>query len=256
MKKSILIILIIFSFSSCATKDEIVYFQNLEKLENMEAIEHFEPRIEVNDVLDIQVSSLNEEVVEPFRFRSNRQSGGGGGSSSGGQSQGPIGYLVDVDGTIKFPVLGVLDVEGKTRRELEGYLTAELKEYVKDVVVRVRIVNFRITVLGETGTSVIQIPNERITMPELIAMSGGITYNGKRENILVIRDHDGKKSYGHVDMTDVDLFKNPYYFLKQNDIVYVEPTYRTVKSAGFINSWQGLVSIFTTAFSLVILFTR
>ncbi|GHA30408.1 polysaccharide biosynthesis protein [Salinimicrobium marinum] len=254
MKNIFLIIIVIISLSSCATKDEIVYFQNLEKLDDMEAIEHFEPRIEVNDVLDIQVSSFNEDLAAPFQFQVNRQSGGGGGSA--GQNRGPMGYIVEVDGTIKFPVLGNLNVEGQTRRELETFLTEELKEYVTDVVVRVRIINFRITVLGETGTSVVQVPNERITMPELIAMAGDISYNGKRENILVIRDHDGKKSYGRVDLTDVDIFENPYYFLKQNDIVYVEPTYRTVKSAGFINSWQGLVSIFTTALSLVILFTR
>lgn len=239
--------------SSCATRDEVVYFQNLEKLEEMKALEHFEPRIEVNDVLDIQVSSLNEEVVEPFRFNTSSQSGGGGGQS---QDRGPVGYLVEVDGTIRFPVLGKLDVEGKTRRELEENLTIQLKDYVTDVVVRVRIVNFRVTVLGETGSSVIQIPNERITMPELIAMAGDITYNGKRENILVIRDHDGKKTYGRVDMTDVDVFQNPYYFLKQNDIIYVEPTYRQVKSAGFITSWQGVVSIVTTAFSLFVLFNN
>jgi polysaccharide export outer membrane protein len=254
MKNFFLIIIVIISLNSCATKDEIVYFQNLEKLDTMEAIEHFEPRIEVNDVLDIQVSSFNEDLAAPFQFQVNRQSGGGSGSA--GQNRGPMGYIVEVDGTIKFPVLGNLSVEGQTRRELEAFLTEELKEYVTDVVVRVRIINFRVTVLGETGTSVIQVPNERITLPELIAMTGDITYNGKRENILVIRDNNGKKAYGRVDLTDVDLFKNPYYFLKQNDIVYVEPTYRTVKSAGFINSWQGLVSIFTTAFSLVILFTR
>lgn len=254
MKKYLILFLSYLALNSCATKDEIVYFQNLEKLENMPAIEHFEPQIEVNDVLDIQISSLNEEVVAPFQFNVNRQSGGGGGGQ--GNSRGPIGYLVEVDGSIRFPVLGKLEVEGKTRRELEEMLTYQLEDYVTDVVVRVRIVNFRVTVLGETGTSVIQVPNERISMPELIAMAGDISYNGKRENILVIRDHDGKKSYGRVDMTDVDVFQNPYYFLKQNDIVYVEPTYRTVKAAGFITSWQGIVSIVTTAFSLVLLFTR
>ena len=191
MKNYFLIILTIISFTSCATKDEIIYFQNREKLINMAANDHFEPIIKVNDVLDIQVSSLNEEIVEPFRFKINRQ--GGGNSGGQGQSQGPIGYLVDVDGNIKFPVLGTINVEGRTRREIEDHLTSELKDYVTDVVVRVRIVNFRITVLGETGSSVIQIPNERVTLPELIAMAGDITYNGKRENILVIRDNNGKK---------------------------------------------------------------
>ncbi len=254
MKKLLILILTIFILSSCSTRKEIVYFQNLEKLDNMEAIEQFEPRIEINDVLQIDVSSLNEEVVEPFRMNTNRRSGSGGGGNN--QSAGSFGYLVDADGTIKFPVLGELQVEKMTRRELEDYLTGLLKEYVTDVVVRVRIINFKVTVLGETGSSVIQIPDERVTIPEILAMAGDITYDGKRENILVIRDDDGKKIYGRVDITDADVFQNPFYFLKQNDIIYVEPTYRKVKSAGFITSWQGLVSIVTTAVSLTILFTR
>ncbi|MFD1079780.1 polysaccharide biosynthesis/export family protein, partial [Longispora fulva] len=135
-------------------------------------------------------------------------------------------------------------------------LTSKLKEYVTDAVVRVRIVNFKITILGETGSQVIQVPDERISVPQAIAMAGDITYDGKRHNILVIRNHEGKLNYERVDLTQSSIFQNPYYYLKQNDIVYVEPTYRKVKSAGFITSWQGLVSILTTAFSLFILFSR
>ena len=254
MKKHFIVFLTILTLSSCATRDEIVYFQNIEKIEEMEPIEHFEPQIEVNDVLDIQVSSLNDEVVKPFLFISNSQGGGGGGGS---QVRGPRGYLVDVDGTIRFPVLGKLSVVGMTRRELEEELTERLRrQYVTDAVVRVRIVNFTVTVMGEIGSSVIQVPDESITIPELLAMAGDISYGGKRENILVIRNINDNPTYGRVDITDADVFRNPYYYLKQNDIVYVEPTYRTVKSAGFITSWQGLVSIVTTAFSLVVLFTR
>lgn len=255
MKKQFIVLLTILTLCSCATRDEIVYFQNIEKLEGMEPVEHFEPEIEVNDVLDIQVSSLNEEVVKPFIFNTNNQMGVGGGG--GGQTRAPRGYLVEVDGTIRFPVLGKFSVVGKTRRELEEQLTDQLREaYVTDAVVRVRIVNFKVTVMGEIGSSVIQIPDERVTIPELLAMAGDITYGGKRENILVIRNINDNPTYGRVDITDADIFQNPYYYLKQNDIVYVEPTYRTVKSAGFITSWQGLVSIFTTAFGLFVLFTR
>lgn len=255
MRKSLLALalLSVFIFSSCSTRDEIVYFQNIEKLNEMEAIEHFEPEIEVNDVLRITVSSLNEEVVRPFQLNSTNQAAGGGG---GGNSPVLNGYLVGVDGTIQFPTLGSVYVAEMTRSELEDYLTDELREFVTDAVVQVRIVNFKITVLGETGSSVIQVPDERISIPQAIAMAGDITYNGKRENVLIIRDHDGRKSYSRVDLTDADVFQHPYYFLKQNDIIYVEPTYRQVKAAGFITSWQGLVSIFTTAFSLYILFTR
>lgn len=238
-------------FSSCSTRKEIVYFQDVERIQGFDSIKKFEPRIEVNDVLNINVSSLNDEVVEPFQMDVNGQMGGGSGNNSSLQ-----GYLVDVDGSIQFPVLGKLKVEGLTRSQLEDNLTAHLREYVTDAVVRVRIVNFKITVLGETGSSVIEVPDERISVPQAIAMAGDVTYDGKRDNILIIRDNNGKMSYGRVDLTSADVFKSPFYFLKQNDIVYVEPTYRKVKSAGFITSWQGIVSVITATVGLVLLFTK
>lgn len=255
MKKFLLIVLGLLIFSSCSTRKEIVYFQGIEDIQSFDSLRKFEPRIEVNDVLSINVSSMNDEVVEPFRMDVGGQSGNRSGGS-GNSSASMYGYLVDTDGNIQFPVLGEIKVINQTRGQLEEYLTRELREYVTDAVVRVRIVNFKITVLGETGSSVIDVPDERISVPQAIAMTGDITYDGKRNNILVIRNHNGKLSYGRVDLTSADIFKNPFYYLKQNDIVYVEPTYRKVKSAGFITSWQGIVSIVTTAFSLIVLFTR
>lgn len=239
--------------SSCATKKEILYFQDIEKIENMQAPSDFVPVIEVNDVLRIDVSSLNDELVEPFRMDLSSQNGGGGGGTANNSL---MGYLVDENGNINFPVLGKVQVKGKTRGEVEEMLSQQIEKYVKDAVVRVRIVNFKVTVLGETGSNVIEVSDGRISIPQAIAMSGDITYDGKRDNILVIRNHQGELSYEHVDLTSAEVFQNPYYYLKQNDIVYVEPTYRRVKSAGFITSWQGIVSIVTTAFSLFVLFNN
>lgn len=243
-----------FSFlllTGCATREEVVYFQDIEKFENLQAPENFVPEIEINDVLRIDVSSLHEEVVEPFRLDLSQQNSGGGGGSAVLN-----GYLVEADGTIEFPVLGEVYVLGMTRNDLEKKMTDALREYVTDVVVRVRIVNFKVTVLGETGSQVINVADGRISIPQAIAMSGDVSYDGRRENLLVIRQHEDQITYGRVDLTSAELFQNPYYYLKQNDILYVEPTYRRVKSAGFITSWQGIVSMITTAFSLYILFTR
>lgn len=219
----------------------------------MKVLMKFEPVIEVNDILRINVTSLNKEVVEPFQMDLGRQQSGGGGS----QSQAMQGYLVDIDGNIQFPVLGKISVANKSRSELETFLTKEIKAYVTDAVVAVRIINFRVVVLGEAGSqTVVQVENERISIPELFASVGGISYNGKRKNILVIRETDGVRSVGRVDITSADVFSNPYYYLKQNDIVYVEPTYRQVKSAGFITSYTGLISIGTTIIGLMFLFSR
>jgi len=253
MKNRFLILLSLLALASCSTKKEIVYFQGAERLENMKDVMQFEPVFEVNDILHIKVSSLNEKVVAPFQMNSGGQSQGGGGQ----QSPSLMGYMVDVDGNIQFPVLGKVPTAGKSRSELESYLTNELKAYVTDAVVAVRLLNFRVIVLGEAGSqTVVPVENERISIPELFASVGGVNYTGKRQNIMIIREVDGERSVGYVDLTSADVFNNPFYYLKQNDIVYVEPTYRTVKSAGFITSWQGLVSIATTAFSLIILFTR
>ena len=252
--KNFILIFIVGVFFSCSTKKEIVYFQDFERLPNMAAPEDFVAKIEVNDVIRVDVSSMDEELAAPFQLNLNNQSSGGGG---GNQNAAMTGYLVNSEGYINFPVLGEIYVEGKSREDLEEELTEILREkYLKDAVVRVRIVNFKVTVMGETGSSVIDVVDERISVPQAIAMSGDITYDGKRDKILVIRQVDDQLKYETLDLTSVDIFQNPFYYLKQNDIVYVEPTYRKVKSAGFITSWQGLVSIVTTAFSLVVLFSK
>lgn len=253
IKKFIVLAFLVLFISSCATREEIVYFQNIEKIEDFEDLKQFEPTIEVNDRLRIHVSSINDEVVAPFNISMNNQQNSGGQNNLAMQ-----GYLVDAEGNITFPVLGEVKVINMTTSELEEKLTAILREkYVTDAVVKVRLVNFKVTVLGEVNSQgVIQVPDEQVTIPEIIAMAGGISYNGLRENILVIRNNEGDLMYGRVDLTDASVFEDPYYYLKQNDIVYVEPTYRRVKSAGFFSSPGSILSIISATLSLIFIFTR
>ena len=177
-------------FNSCATKEEIVYFyEGKEALEGQQNLLNYEPKIEKNDVLRINVSSssINEEIVAPFQMRTGGQQSQGG----GGQNLSLSGYLVSPDGMINFPVLGEIKVEGLTRTEIQKKLEKEIETYVKDPIVDVRIVNFRVTVLGEIGSpGRVEITDGRVSMPELIAMSGGIPYSGRRENIT---DYKGRK---------------------------------------------------------------
>lgn len=254
--KYILIFFSIIFLCSCSTRKEIVYFQGAEQLDGMESLKEFEPIFEVNDIIHIKVSSMNQEVAAPFQMQTGGQTGGGGG---GGAQRNPslMGYLVDINGNIQFPVLGQVEVAGKSRSELEAYLTNEIRKYVTDAVIAVRLLNFRVVVLGEAGgQTVVQVDNERISVPELLASVGGITYNGKRDNILVIREIDGVKTIGRVDMTQADIFHNPYFYLKQNDIVYIEPTLRQVKSAGWITSYQGILGVVTSVISLYFIFSN
>src|SRR5690606_4737234 len=254
MKRIIIGLFGLLFISSCSTRKEIVYFQGAERLEGMESLLEFEPVLEINDVLHVRVSSMNEEVIKPFQMNTSSMSQG---SSGGQQSTSLRGYMVDIDGNIQFPVLGQIEVAGKSRSELEEYLTREIRRYVTDAVIAVRLLNFRVVVLGETGgQTVVPVENERISVPELLASVGGINYTGKRDNILIIREVDGVKSIGRVDMTSTSVFTNPYYYLKQNDIVYVEPTTRQVKSAGWITSYQGIFSLITSSISLYFILTN
>jgi len=251
-KKFAMLLITVISISSCATKDEVVYFDNAQSLNGKENLLDYEPQIEKNDVLRINVSSssVNDEITKPFQMNSQGSQSSGG----GGQGQSLTGYLVSPEGTINFPVLGTVEVRGLTRTKIQKKLEGQIAEYVRDPVVDVRIVNFSVTVLGEIGSpGRVKITDGRVTMPELLAMSGDISYNGKRENIMIIREVNGVKSVGYIDMTESDLFDSPYYYLKQNDLVYIEPTYRTVKSAGFFTSYQGIISVGTTILSLYLL---
>ncbi len=253
MQKVAGLIFLCLIISSCATRDEVVYFQEAEDIQGMQNLMDYEPVIEKNDVLRINVSSRNEEVVAPFQINTGSQQGGGGGA----QNSSLTGYLVDPNGYIQFPVLGQVKVAGKTRTRLEQELQMQIRTMTTDAVVSIRIINFRVTVLGEVGSpGRIQVEDGRITLPELFASAGDIKYSGKRENILVIREIDGVKSMGRVDITSSDVFKNPFYYLKQNDIVYVEPTYRQMKSAGFFSSYAGIFSLIGSVAGLIFLFSK
>ncbi|MEH6765232.1 MAG: polysaccharide biosynthesis/export family protein [Aequorivita antarctica] len=251
MNKIIIFLLICISLFSCATKKEIVYFQDAESLNLKEIETSFEPIIEPNDILYITVSSMDEEVTRPFK----RTIGSEGSPITNNiQLQ---GYLVDSEGNIRFPVLGTLPVMGKTRGTVEKELKTKLSEYITDVVVDVRIINFKVTVIGEVkAPGVFRIQDERVTLPEAIALAGDLTQDGNRKQITVIREEDGVRKVSQIDYTSSQLFTSPYYFLKQNDIVYVEPSLKGVRKSGFIPDVPALLSLVTVILSTVIILTR
>ena len=172
MKKLPLIIVSLLLFASCATKKQILYFQDAEELNNLLSENIFEPEIEANDILHVMVSSLDENVVAPFKMNSQE------GVSN---NQNPLlrGYLVNNEGNIQFPVLGAIHVAGKTRGEVILLLTSKLSEYVTDVVVDVRIINFKVTVIGGVNNpGVYRIDDERVTLPQAIGLAGDLSLDG------------------------------------------------------------------------------
>jgi len=249
MKHTIYLIVVSCCLLSCATKKEILYFQDAEKLNEKQTAQFFEPRIEPNDILYISVSALDEEVLKPYQKVTGLQT-----ETRDEQLQ---GYLVSPNGSIQYPGLGTVEVVGKTRVEIIAVLTNKLSDFVKDVVVDVRIINFKVTILGEVAMpGVYTIKDERVTIPQAIGLAGDFTADGKRETVTIIREENGVQKVTKVDFTKTDFFSSPYYFLKQNDIVYVEPSLKGVKKSGFIPDIPAVLSVVTIVLSAVILITR
>lgn len=250
MIKNLLIFSVILLVTSCATKREIIYFQDAQELNDSDELQRFEPVVEMNDVLHINVSSLNAEVVAPFVKKQEQGIN---------NNQNPLlnGYLVSAEGTVQFPVLGAVLVAGKTRSQIENELKTQLSQFITDVVVDVRIMNFKITVIGAVNNpGVYTIQDERVTIPQALGLAGDLSIDGNREKIMILREEDGKQKVTNIDITQTDLFSSPYYFLKQNDIVYVEPSLKGVKKAGFIPDIPALLSLFTVILSTVIIISR
>ena len=251
MKKQLLLLMPMLILLSCATKKQVLYFQDIDTLDKTQINTRFNPIIEANDILHITVSSFNEEVVRPFRRNTGLQ------NNIGNNNLGLQGYLVNSEGKIPFPVLGDITVAGKTRTEVEQILKQKLAVYITDAVVDVRIINYSITVLGEvTNPGVFTIRNERVTLPEAIGMAGDFTEEGNRKNITVIREENGKRIVSRIDFTKADFFTSDFYYLKQNDVIYVAPTNKGVKKTGFIPDVPALLSLFTVVLSSIILLTR
>jgi len=251
MKNFLILLSVITLLTSCATKKEIVYFQDADNLAERKNSRTFEPIIESNDILYVSISSMNEAVLMPFK-RSTGMEGNMSNSNAGLQ-----GYLVNVDGDIRFPVIGNVSVAGKTRGQVEAELKSKLSEFITDVVVDVRIMNFKITVIGEVNNpGVYSIADERVTLPQALGLAGDLSEDGRRDNILVIREIDGQHQVSRIDLTKTDFFSSPYYFLKQNDVVYVEPSTKGVKKSGFIPDIPALLSLMTVVLSTIILLTR
>lgn len=186
-----------------------------------------EPRLKVNDILNVNISSgsLNQEQTEVFNLLNMGARGGGGVGGAGGGMQGLIGYLVDYDGSITFPIIGKVPAAGLTKQQFSDTLAMRLEPYVKNPVMNIRFINFRVLLMGEVREAGWQtFQNERATIVDAIGQAGGLTDLAQRENILLIRElPDGKREYHRLNINDARIFASPFYQLQQNDIVYVLP---------------------------------
>ena len=225
--------------SSCVPSKDILYLQGSQNSENNSS--NYEPLIQKDDLLFINISSSQAEAVAPFNLDSQSKDIT---SSTSGFSNQKQTYLVDNNGNIEFPIIGTLNAAGYSVNEFRDFLKNKLKNFVSDAVINIRIVNFKVTVTGEVGQpGVVSTNSQRFTLFDAIAMSGDLTLYGRRDNILIVRDFQGIKTYNRVDITKADFVNSPFYYLDQNDLIYVEPKKTKINSTAIGTNIPFIVSV-------------
>jgi polysaccharide export outer membrane protein len=244
-----LVIAIVF-LTSCASRKDVVYFQDTGNFETLVNNNDFVSKFKVDDLVSIHVSSLNPEASGPFNlFR---------GRAEGGFQAEQVDYLVDQAGEIDFPVIGKMKIEGLSPEDLRVLLRNQLSDYLKDPIINIRLRNFTVTILGEVrAPGTYPVNGEQITILEALGFAGDLTIQGVRENVLVIRDFNGTKVYNRIDLTSKNMIKSPVFYLTQNDVVYVEPNQSGISASSLDNRATIALSIASILItSTVILLTR
>jgi polysaccharide export outer membrane protein len=235
--------------SSCVSTRNLIYLRDLEGQSSyIEEIKNkAELKIQPDDILSITVSSLNPEANMLFNSGVMPTSIGAAGATVASRT--PDGYLVDKNGEINFPVLGKVSLLGLTKEQATEKMTAEINKNVKNPIVNIKFLNFRVTVIGEVNRpSSFTVPGERINLLEAIGLAGDLTLYGKRENVLIIREQNSKRSVTRVNLSSKSVLSSPDFYLQQNDIVYVEPAkLKAVQGS----SGVFYLSLVTTAASIV-----
>lgn len=237
--------------TSCGSRKELVYYQDIDSFKiNTSSYTSF---LQPDDLLTIIVKGETPEAVAPYNMPNISYPGT---EARAFEVQRLFTYLIDSEGNINFPSLGKVKIGGLTRIDAENLLLQKLSLYVTNPKVDLRILNFKVSVQGEvTRPGTFPITSERITLLEAISLAGDLTVYGKRTNVLVIRENDGVKSVQRIDLTKSDFINSPYYYLRQNDVVYVEPN-KTKVNASVVGPNIGVilsgVSLLVTILALTI----
>jgi polysaccharide export outer membrane protein len=262
--KSLIIFFLLASIlSSCVNSRKAIYFNNIQDTTLNNSATNIESFIQKSDLLNITVSSLNPEasmlfntpnMTIPITVTSSGTTAAGGGAVGNQQL---MGFLVSQEGYIKFPIIGKIRASGLTKKQLEDLIADTLakRKLLVDPIVNVRFLNFRVTILGEVARpTTLNVANERISILEALGLAGDLTIYAKRDNVLLIRESGEKKIIKRLDLNGNSLLTSPYYYLKTNDIVYVEP--RKEKIASTSRTQQLLPAILSGLSLVAIILTR
>jgi len=240
----ILYFLLLVALCSCS-KRNLVYFSNMASTDPSIPIKNYaSPKIQPDDILSIAVSSLSAESNVLFNNVLLPTTAGANVIANKIND----GYLVDKNGFINFPVIGKISLAGLSKEEATEKMTDQIKAHVKNPIVNVRFLNFKVTVIGEVShPATFTIGSDKINVLEALGLAGDMTAFGRRENVLIIREKDGVRSTARINLNNKEVLGSPYYYLQQNDIVYVEPDNKvkvasTAPGNRFIGVWGTLIS--------------
>jgi polysaccharide export outer membrane protein len=258
IRKITLLFIIAIVFGSCKVREKNVYFQNIGDV-NLATSGTYEPAIKPDDLLVIVVSAATPEAAAPFNLSSSQLSNSETvETGSTLRQEAYTTYLVDYNGEIQLPVLGKVKVGGLKKSEAVSKINTELSKYIINPETKIRIVNFKVSVSGEVNSpGPVQLRSERLTLPEALSAAGDLTINGRRQNILIIRDNGAQKTYNYVDITKADFINSDFYYLSQNDQIYVEPNSARLKNSTLVGANIGILfSTISLVITLITLATR
>ncbi|MRI62420.1 hypothetical protein EDM00_00205 [Ornithobacterium rhinotracheale] len=222
MKKIAYFLLALALLQSCRTQRDVLYFQNIDQVNlnqgDLPSINEY--KLQAGDDLSINVSVDDKELLAPFTLNLSSPTSGGNTSST----QGITTYTIDNEGNINFPQIGKIHLLGKTRIEAIDELTAQFSRYLKNPVVNLKVNNFRVVVLGDSGGKVVNVKNENANILEVLAESGDLKKTSDIDNLLLVRTIDNERTKYTVNLKDANLFNEPYFYVKQNDIIYIKPS--------------------------------
>lgn len=244
-----------FALSGCYRYKNQILFQGLKDTTYTASMQQPKPIIQRGDQLSIMVYGLDNVTAAYF----NAPMGGAMAGQMmmqqvGGQGGGIIGYIVNEEGTIEFPKLGTINILGYTHEQLRDTLQNRLTPWIKDPIVNVRMLNFRVTFMTTTHAQTVVIMNQKTNILQFLGMVGGIQWTDRKDNILIIRQIDSVRQVIHVDFTNKEIFNSPVYYLQPNDIVYVEPN-----KLKFVESNVAVISLvtsITSTLSILVLFVN
>lgn len=225
---------VLVSLSSCSSHKEIAYLQDQEGSVRAAMDSLYDARIKPKDLLTITVNTFDKEASLPFNLMYPSSSPNGYSNNIGENVMQK--YLVGNDGCIDFPVIGTIKVGGLTKKEVESYLRGRLSAYLKEEpLVNVRMVNYKISVIGEVAhPNTYTITNEKVNVLEALALAGDLTIYGKRKNVKLMRETEkGERLVYTIDLTDKNLIDSPYFYLQQNDVLYVEPNRTKMRNSRY-----------------------